>query len=116
MGGPKLLFHDVEMPVSATTSKANVPTPEQLYVDKEIFSQATASLVLALLSFLSCIGGLLLAPYAVYRGATALRMICEHQEGQIYWGIAVAGQTLAILALALYGLAILFFVLSKILP
>ncbi len=79
-------------------------------LEKEISSQATTSLVVGIISFF-CFG-IILAPFAIYRGHKALRLIAEHGVGQRYSGTANAGKVIGIVSLCLnVGVVLLWMLL-----
>jgi hypothetical protein len=82
------------------------PNPQQAQVLGEISSQATASLVIGIISFF-CFG-IILAPFAIYRGSKALRLIQQYNIGHQHSGTANAGKIIGIVSLALnvIGLAL----------
>ena len=63
---------------------------------KEIKAQATASLVVGIIGLL-CLG-IILGPFAIYRGAKARRLIRETGVGGEHNGTALAGMILGIIA------------------
>jgi hypothetical protein len=83
-------------------SESNLPgiSAELASIQREISSQATASVIVGVLSFV-CFGvGLILSPFAIYRGNKALKLIRLHHIGQQHSGTATAGKILGIIALA----------------
>ena len=79
---------------------------------KEISRQATASLVVGIISFF-CFG-IILGPFAIYRGNKALRLIRQHNIGQEHKTTATVGMVLGwvvlglnILVLGLYAVMII---------
>ena len=67
----------------------------------EIKAQAITSLVVGILSIPFFCVGIILAPFAIYRGAKAKRLIDESGVGQEYRGLAVAGFIIGIVVLVL---------------
>ena len=78
-------------------------SPELASIEREISSQATASIIVGVLSFV-CFGlvGLILAPFAVYRGNKALKLIRLHDIGQQHSGTATAGKIIGLIGLAVH--------------
>lgn len=79
----------------------------------EIKAQALTSLIVGIISIFCC--GIVLAPFAIYRGAKAKRLIDENGIGQEHRGMAVAGFIIGIIALALNVLGIIFYILMAVL-
>jgi hypothetical protein len=87
--------------------------PDSAYrIQREIASQATTCLVVGILS-LVCAGiiGIFLAPFAIYRGNKALRLIRQHNIGHEHSGSATAGKIIGIVSLSLHLVGLLGYVL-----
>ncbi|MEZ6136505.1 MAG: DUF4190 domain-containing protein [Pirellulaceae bacterium] len=78
----------------------------------EIKSQATTALVVGIIS-LFCFG-IILAPFAIYRGNKAKKLIDQSGIGQEHRGLAQAGFIIGIIALVLNIIGILFYVLAAV--
>lgn len=76
----------------------------------EIALQSKASLLWGIVGIF--LVGIILGPFAIYRGAKAKRLIREFQVGHEYKGIATAGFIIGIIALALHALFVAFVVIS----
>ena len=83
--------------------------PEAQFVLKEIAAQAKASLVVGIISFF-CFG-IILAPFAIYRGFKAQSMIRQYNLGHEHAGTAQAGKIIGIIVLVLNVGVILFYAL-----
>ena len=101
-------------PYADSSSAAHVPPPtgpgSDPAIEKEIKSQAMTSLVVGILSFF-CFG-IILAPFAIYRGSKAKKLIETHNMGHEHRGIAQAGTIIGWISLVLAILTILFFALA----
>lgn len=82
--------------------------PATAHIASEISSQATASLVVGIISFFIC--GLLLGPFAIYRGSKALRLIQQYNIGHEHSGKANAGKIIGIISTSLNAIVILIYV------
>jgi hypothetical protein len=82
-------------------------------IAKEISSQATASLVVGLISFV-CFG-IFLGPMAIYRGSKALRLINQYNIGHEEAGKANAGRIIGIISTVLNVIGILFWIAMLVL-
>lgn len=80
---------------------------------KEIKSQAIASLVVGIISFICC--GIVLAPFAIYRGNKAKSLIDQTGIGREHRGTAQAGFIIGIISLVLNILILGFYLLMGIL-
>lgn len=74
---------------------------------KEISRQATTALVVGIIGFF-CFG-IVLGPFAIYRGNKALRLIRENNIGFEHKGNATAGMIIGWIVLALNVLGLLFY-------
>lgn len=83
--------------------------PETQYILKEIASQAKASLVVGIISFF-CFG-IILAPFAIYRGSKAQSMIRQYNIGHEHQGTAQAGKIIGIIVLVLNIAGLIFYAL-----
>ncbi len=79
---------------------------------KEIKSQATASLIVAIVSFFCC--GIILAPFAIYRGNKAKALIDQTGVGIEHRGLAQAGYIIGIISLVLNIIGIIMYVLLAV--
>ena len=79
----------------------------------EIKSQAVTSLIVGIISIFCC--GIVLAPFAIYRGAKAKRLIDESGVGQEHRGMATAGFIIGIVSLALNVIGLVFYILAAVL-
>ncbi len=95
-----------EMPSSFPGATASGSDPKLL---GEIKAQAITSLVVGIISIFCC--GIILAPFAIYRGNKAKRLIDESGVGQEHRGLAVAGFIIGIVALVLNIIGLLFYIL-----
>jgi uncharacterized membrane protein len=95
-----------EMPSSYPGATASGNDPKLL---GEIKAQAITSLVVGIISIFCC--GIILAPFAIYRGAKAKRLIDESGVGQEHRGLAVAGFIIGIVAFVLHIVIVLFYAL-----
>ena len=93
-----------EMP---QTNSQGIGNPALL---SEIKSQAVTSLVVGIISIFCC--GIILAPFAIYRGAKAKRLIRENNIGQEHEGLAQAGFIIGIVALVLNIVGMLFYAIG----
>lgn len=82
-------------------------------IAKEIKSQAITSLVVAIVSFFCC--GIVLAPFAIYRGNKAKTLIDQTGIGMENRGIAQAGFIVGIISLALNVIGLIIYVLLAVL-
>lgn len=98
-----------EMPNSFSGTTGSGGDPKLL---GEIKAQATTSLIVGIISIFCC--GIILAPFAIYRGAKAKRLIDESGVGQEHRGLAVAGFIIGIVALVLNIVGLLFYVLAAV--
>ena len=98
-----------EMPSSYSGTTASGDNPKLL---GEIKAQAITSLVVGIISIFCC--GIILAPFAIYRGAKAKRLIDESGVGQEHRGMAVAGFIIGIVALVLNVVGLLFYILAAV--
>lgn len=80
---------------------------------KEIKSQAIASLIVGIVSFFCC--GIVLAPFAIYRGNKAKALIDQTGIGQEHRAIAQAGFIVGIISLILNIFVVLFYVMAAVL-
>jgi len=80
---------------------------------KEIKSQAIASLVIGIVSFFCC--GIVLAPFAIYRGNKAKSLIDQSGVGREHRGIAQAGFIVGIVSLIVNILGLAVYVLLAVL-
>lgn len=78
----------------------------------EIKSQAITSLVVGIISIFCC--GIILAPFAIYRGAKAKRLIESSGMGSEHRGMAQAGFIIGIISLVLNIIGLLFMILNII--
>ena len=99
-----------EMPSSYSGATASSGDPKLL---GEIKAQAITSLVVGIISIFCC--GIILAPFAIYRGAKAKRLIDESGVGLEHRGLAVAGFIIGIVALVLHIVGMLFYILAAVL-
>jgi len=76
---------------------------------KEIASQAKASLVVGIISFF-CFG-IILAPFAIYRGSKAQSMIRQYNVGHEHQGTAQAGKIVGLISLVLNIVGLLFYII-----
>jgi len=76
-------------------------------IQKEIASQATASLVVGIISFFCC--GIILGPFAIYRGNKALRLIQQYNIGHENAGKANAGKIIGIISTVLNVIGIIIY-------
>lgn len=79
---------------------------------KEIKSQAITSLVVGIVSFFCC--GIVLAPFAIYRGNKAKTLIDQSGEGREHRGIAQAGFIVGIVSLILNVIGLILYVVLAI--
>lgn len=79
---------------------------------KEIKSQAIASLVVAIVSFFCC--GIVLAPFAIYRGNKAKALIDQTGVGKEHRGIAQAGFIVGIVSLILNVIGLILYVVLAV--
>ena len=77
---------------------------------KEIKSQAITALVVGIVSFFCC--GIVLAPFAIYRGNKAKALIDQTGVGREHRGMAQAGFIVGIVSLALNVIVIAFYVIA----
>ncbi len=76
----------------------------------EIKAQALTSLIVGIVSIFCC--GILLGPFAIYRGAKAKRLIDESGVGQEHRGMATAGFIIGIVAMVLNVIGIVLYALG----
>jgi hypothetical protein len=74
-------------------------------IEQEISSQATASVVVGILSFF-CFG-IFLGPMAIYRGSKALRLINQYNIGHENAGKANAGRIIGIVSTVINVISLL---------
>ena len=98
-------------PYAPATSGPQVGGDPKL--NKEIKTQAIASLVVGIVSFFCC--GIVLAPFAIYRGNKAKAMIDQTGVGIEHRGIAQAGFIIGIISLILNIIGITLYVLLAVL-
>ncbi|WP_153555835.1 DUF4190 domain-containing protein [Roseimaritima sediminicola] len=87
--------------------------PQNPQLEREIKSQAITSLVVAIVSFICC--GIILAPFAIYRGNKAKALIDQSGVGQEHRTLAQVGFVLGIVSLVLNVIVLLFWVLGMVL-
>lgn len=83
--------------------------PQNPQLEKEIKSQAITSLVVGIVSLVCC--GIVLAPFAIYRGNKAKTLIDQSGIGQQHRGIAMAGFIIGIVSLVLNVIGLIFYVI-----
>ena len=79
---------------------------------KEIKSQALASLIIGIISFFCC--GIVLAPFAIYRGNKAKKLIDQTGIGIEHRGIAQAGFIIGIISLVLNVIGIILYIVMAL--
>lgn len=88
--------------------------PENDPIHAEIKKQAMASMIWGIVGIFCC--GIILGPFAIYRGNKAKKMMAEHNKGQEFSGQATAGIVCGIIGLVLnilgIGLQIVFIALG----
>ena len=97
---------------SQTNNPYNAPaqaarTPETEFVYKEIKAQSTTALIVGIISLVFC--GIVLAPFAIYRGSKAQRLIEQYNIGHECLGNAKAGKIIGIISLVLNILVLGFY-------
>lgn len=84
--------------------------PQNPQLEKEIKSQAITSLVVGIISIFCC--GIVLGPFAIYRGNKAKTLIDQSGIGQEHRGIAMAGFIIGIVAVVLNLIGLVFYLLA----
>ena len=101
--------HDPESNPYQSPAEAGYRQPDAA-VRKEIWRQSIASLIVSAVS-LFCTLGIFLAPFAIYRGRKALRLIREYNVGHDSKGLATAGMIIGWTALGVHILLVLLYAL-----
>ncbi|QEG43219.1 DUF4190 domain-containing protein [Roseimaritima ulvae] len=84
--------------------------PQNPQLEKEIKSQAVTSLIVGIVSLVCC--GIILAPFAIYRGNKAKSLIDQSGIGQQHRGIAMAGFIIGIVSLVLNVIGLIFYAIA----
>jgi hypothetical protein len=100
-------------PFQSPTSGPDIAQQGATIVLGEIKAQAITSLVVGILSIF-CLG-IILAPFAIYRGAKAKRLIASSGMGSEHLGMAQAGFVIGIISLVLNIIGVLFLILNMFL-
>lgn len=93
-------------------SGANLAQQGADIVRSEIKAQAITSLVVGIISIFCC--GIVLAPFAIYRGAKAKRLIASSGMGSEHLGIAQAGFVIGIISLVLNIIGVLLLIVNML--
>ncbi len=84
--------------------------PQNPQLEKEIKSQAITSLVVGIISLFCC--GVILGPFAIYRGNKAKTLIDQSGIGQEHRGLAMAGFIIGIVATVLHLIGLVFYLIA----